>query len=477
MSGSSPATPATIVAPSREDPVVATASEVVGGPLGRRAWLVARRAGLWTPTVVLIVMTTLAGVLGLLAKQHCRATGWQTPDQFTHLCYSDVPALFGARGLADGLIPYLDGTGDQVVEYPVLTGLVMWIMALLTPGSGASASRALTFFDLTMLGSFGATIVSVLAVARTHLRRPWDAAMVALAPGIILTASINWDMYAVALTALATLAWARGRPAAAGVWLGLGVAAKFYPLLLLGPLLLLCLRAGRMRAYISLLGTAAAAWLIVNVPVMLLDFDGWFRFYKLSQSRTAGFSSIWLVLSHVGLGVPDDRLNNVAELLLIVLCIGIAWLALAAPRRPRFAQLAFLTLVAFVLANKVYSPQYVVWLIPFAALARPRWRDFLIWQATEAVHFVGIWLYLVGYTPGKENRALPEDWYDGTVLIHIAGTLWLAAWVIRDIWKPERDVVRADGSDDPGGGVLDGAADVLTLQGTSLARPAPVPQR
>ena len=57
----------------------------------------------------------------------------------------------------------------------------------------------------------------------------------------------NWDLLAVALTTLGMWAWARRRPVLAGVLLGLGVAAKLYPLLLLGALFLLCLRAGRLR--------------------------------------------------------------------------------------------------------------------------------------------------------------------------------------------------------------------------------------
>ena len=47
-------------------------------------------------------------------------------------------------------------------------------------------------------------------------------------------------------------AWPPGRRAApywAGVLLGLAVATKFYPLVVFGPLLLLCLRAGRMREF------------------------------------------------------------------------------------------------------------------------------------------------------------------------------------------------------------------------------------
>ena len=45
------------------------------------------------------------------------------------------------------------------------------------------------------------------------------------------------------------LMWSRGRPLAAGVLLGLATAAKLYPVLLLGPLLVLCWRAGRWRAF------------------------------------------------------------------------------------------------------------------------------------------------------------------------------------------------------------------------------------
>jgi uncharacterized membrane protein len=132
-----------------------------------------------------------------------------------------------------------------------------------------------------------------------------------------------------------------------------------------------------------------------------------------------------------------------------------------AARRPRLAQLTFLVVAAFLVTNKVYSPQYVLWLLPLAALARPRWRDLLIWQAGEAIHFIGIWLLIAGYPPGTANRALGADGYGLTVAAHLAGTLWLVGLVVRDILAPEHDPVRADGSDDPHGGVLDGAPDAL----------------
>ncbi len=53
------------------------------------------------------------------------------------------------------------------------------------------------------------------------------------------------------LVALGMAAWAARRTVLAGVLLGLAVATKFYPVFFFGPLLLLCLRAGRLRAFVD----------------------------------------------------------------------------------------------------------------------------------------------------------------------------------------------------------------------------------
>jgi len=135
-----------------------------------------------------------------------------------------------------------------------------------------------------------------------------------------------------------------------------------------------------------------------------------------------------------------------------------------------------------VLTNKVYSPQYSLWLVPLAAMARPRWRDFLIWQAGEVVYFAGIWWFLVGY--GIEGtKGLTGQQYAAATLVHVLATVFFAVMVIRDIYDPRRDPVRSDGLaddvDDPGGGVFDGAPDRFTLgrarrqSVTSSAEPLP----
>ncbi|CAM5409409.1 Putative membrane protein OS=Streptomyces griseomycini OX=66895 GN=FHS37_001946 PE=3 SV=1 [Streptomyces griseomycini] len=343
--------------------------------------------------------------------------------------------------------------------------------AWLTPGSGSIQDQAQWYWMANAGMLMVCAAVIAVCVTRTHTRRPWDALLVALAPASALTATINWDLLAVALTAAAMLMWARGRSLAFGVLLGLATAAKLYPMLLLGPLLVLCWRAGRWREYGRALGGAVVAWAVVNVPVMLFAFDGWSKFYTFSQERGVDFGSFWLIMAQNSSDpLSTDTVNTLATLLMLLCCAGIAALALTAPRRPRFAQLAFLVVAAFILTNKVYSPQYVLWLVPLAALARPKWRDFLVWQACEVAYFLGIWMYLAYTTSGDAHKGLPTDGYHWAIGLHLLGTLYLCAMVVRDILMPERDPVRRSGEDDPSGGVLDGTEDVFVLG--PAARPA-----
>jgi uncharacterized membrane protein len=198
---------------------------------------------------------------------------------------------------------------------------------------------------------------------------------------------------------------------------------------------------------------------------------GWEQFYRFSQQRPVDFGSLWLIISQ-RTGDPLADVNTYATLLMLLACAGIAALALCARRRPRLAQLVFLVVAAFVLTNKVYSPQYVLWLIPLAVLARPRWRDFLVWQACEVGYFVGVWMYLAYTGSGDARRGLPLEGYQLAIAAHLLGTLFLCALVVRDILLPERDPVRRDGADDPSGGVLDQAPDVFVLGDFGAGRDA-----
>jgi uncharacterized membrane protein len=433
-----------------------------------------RAALLAGSTTALVTASLLGSALGFLNKAACRSGDWNVYlRQFQAHCYTDIYPLYFGEHLSSGKVPYY----DHPVEYPVLIGAAMQAVAWLVRPISDPFVRGREFFDLTVvllaLFSLAGTLATAYAAGRS---RRWTALGVALAPGLILAAFINWDLIAMGLVALGMAAWAARRNVLAGVLLGLAVATKFYPVFFFGPLLLLCLRAGRLRAFGVAAASAAAAWLAVNLPVALAAPAGWYRFYSLSTTRAADWGSIWYYFETehwpVLGSLSEKGLNTLSALVFAVGCALIAALILAAPRRPRVPQAFFLVLAVFLLANKVWSPQYVVWLVPLVVLARPRLWAYAAWQAAEVGYFFAIWAYLITVAVGAPiEGGIGTGGYFLALLARFASVVLLCVLVIMDILRPEADLVRAAGGDDPAGGVLDGAPDVVVV----TARPRPGP--
>jgi uncharacterized membrane protein len=449
---------ASLPPPSHADPMAARGSGLIGGPWGRHAGV--PRWSWWTPLRVLLAMTCLTLVLGVVQKAPCANGQWAGDKQYTHMCYSDVVPLWSDERLDVGAVPYR----DTAVEYPVLTGAFMWFTAELTRGAHALDShweQLLIFWALTalLLGICG--LVVTAGTVGASRGRPYDAALFALSPLLVFHAFTNWDLFAMALTSGALWAWAGKKPVLAGVLLGLGTAAKLYPALLLVPLLVLALRTRRWAPALWATAAAGVAWLCVNVPVALAYYHGWSVFYTFSADRPTERSTLWAIGRTLTSGsvqnadapywVPPNAAVACAFLAGMAVVI---WLGVAAPVKPRVGQLAFLVVLAFLLTTKVWSPQYSLWLLPLLALARPRWRLALVWQFTE----VAVWFLTLTLLHGGD-RTVAYGWL---VLVLIARDLLLlliAALIVREMWRPDLDVVRSGGVDDPAGGFFDGAQD------------------
>jgi uncharacterized membrane protein len=445
------------------------------GIAGRPTRSVALLAG---STSVLVGAALLGALLAFLEKVPCRSGAWNSfTKQFQDACYTDIYPLYYNEGLSAGKVPY---TGHHV-EYPVVIGGAMQAVAWLVRPIADPYTRGREFFDVTVILLVICAVLGVVATAyAAGPARRWSALLVALSPGLVLSAFVNWDLIAMALAALAVAAWAGRRNVTAGVLAGLAVATKFYPLVFFGPLLLLCLRAGRMRAFWVTSGSAAVAWLVVNVPVIIVAPSGWATFYQFSRTRPADWGSIWYLFEHFGVPVLGaggiSTLNLLSAAGLTLGCLAIAVLALTAPRRPRLAQLCFLVLAVFLMTNKVWSPQYVIWLVPFAVLARPRFWPYVLWQLAEVGYFFGIWGYLVfisrngAIIPGYNG--ISTGWYFAALLVRFLTVALLCGYVVGDILRPDLDVVRRGGEDDPAGGVLAGAPDRFVLRLRRSATPA-----
>ncbi|MFP5019176.1 glycosyltransferase family 87 protein [Pseudonocardia phyllosphaerae] len=455
--------------PTWTEPLARAASRVVGGPLGRHALV--GRSRWWTPLRVVLLLAVVVLALSWLGKAACLqqyrtpdgtlALDWREDRQYVAMCYSDTVPLYGLEGLADGGLPYRDAwtdtasdgsTTERYMEYPVVTGFFQWTNAQLTEGWLWLAEHSplpggldvVVYFDITAFWLAAAWLTVVWAVLMLRPERPWDAALVALSPLALVHAFTNFDAITVALATGGLLALRRDRTLLAGALLGIGAAAKLYPLLILLPVLLVGWRrrsdGGLVRAARTI-GAALLTCAVVNLPVALAWPRGWSEFFRLNSTRLADPDSIWYALSWFtgwsGFDGPLDDgqvpvvLNTVVAVLTLVAFAGIGWLALRAPRPPAVAELAFLTVAAFLLFNKVWSPQYSLWLVPLAVLAIPRWRTLLAWMAVDAL----VWVPRMYQYLGVGNKGLPPGPFLVTALVRDAVVVALCVLVVRQILR------------------------------------------
>lgn len=454
------------VDPTTDDAVVTTLSEGVGGPIGTRAG----RHPWWTPVRVLLALTALCLALGMFQKAGCYDNTWQDgQSRYSQMCYSDLPYLYTGRGFAELNWPYSDDhqvrDRFEVMEYPVGISYWAWGTAWVThwitgspdlePRYAADTATVAGWPEVhreirafVIVNAIGFAVLALLCtwlLAGVNPRRPWDAAAFALSPALLLTGLVNWDLVAVVFVAGALWAWARDRALLTGVLIGLGTATKLYPLFLLGGVLVICLRERRYRPFGLTLAGAVGAWIAANLPALLTGPAEWKVFWTFNSDRGADLGSVWLVVQQAMDTVPDPfsfdphTINLASWVFFGAWCVGVAALGLTSPSTPRLAQLGFLIVAGFLLVNKVYSPQYVLWLLPLAVLARPRWRDLLIWQAGEVLYFAAVWWYLGGYLAPAAGG--DSGFYWAAILLRTAAELYLVAMVARDLWQPRRDPV------------------------------------
>jgi len=457
------------VNPSQEDGLVRGVSELVGGPVGEHAATSHPLERTFTPVKVIMALAALVFVLHWVQKAPCQDGIWENHEQYSRMCYTDIIALYYAEHLNEGAVPYF----DWPVEYPVLTGYFMGLLGLPVHDLGdgnPQFNQGQAFYNLNalVLSAFGVAAIAVVLALRR--RRPWDALMFVAAPTLVVTATVNWDLLAVGLTAFFLWAWARRAPVVAGVMLGLAIAAKFYPVFLIGPLIVLALRTARFRAAAITIATAAGTWALVNAPVFFFANAGWDRFWSLSSARAIDWGTFWYIGAHfplstrpgggiepfVTLGGNLGLLNALSYILFGLGCFAVLLVGLRAPQRPRLAQLCFLVVALFLLTSKVWSQQFVLWLIPLAVLARPRWGAFLVWQAAELCYFLAFYAHLLNL---GGVYVMPETTYVYASALRWIALAVLVAMVFRDIMRPELDVVRATYREDPDGGDFVGAPD------------------
>lgn len=405
------------VVPSWTDPVVRIATGVIGGPLGRYAVVGAR--GLAGVAAAITFLGSVVLALGVWQKGYCLSNGWSTPDQFWRACYSDLPVVHMSSPLAERMLPWAgEASASDAAPLP---GVVMWLIALVSPSTGQSVAAQQWVMLLWVLVCVALLAAAVLALVALTPRRPWQAAHLALSPALFLLALVSTDLLGVALLLLALWAWQRERSWVAGLLLGLALLVRPFPLLVLAAMVIVSARRGRALPALQVcVGTALGA-LVVLAPLVTVEpralsaAEAWW-------SQPAGYGAVQMVPRLMGLTVPSQVTGTIAVLgWLLALAVGV-W---AARRHPTsdVVRLSALMLLVVVLGTSSLSVQSGLWVLPFLALSARAWWEHLVWALLEALHFLATWLYIAfASDPG---RGLPGEAYAVVVLLRAAAWSWI----------------------------------------------------
>jgi uncharacterized membrane protein len=378
------------------------------------------------PAVVLIFLSLMATLVGAVKFSSCEQSFWATPDQYVHACYSDIPSLYGERELDDDRWSYSSTT--NAVEYPVLTGTVMWFFARVIP---SGENEMLNYFRVNQIFIAGLFLFIVFIVYRI---KPEFAYLSAIAPAAVASLYINWDLWAIASMMLSIYWFDRKKYAHSALAMGISISTKFLPIFLLLPIALILWRRNEIKELARYLGIAVATFLIFNVPVMLTTPDGWLRFYQLNFDRGEDWGSLWYAFSSLGVNLGST--NFFAILTLAVAVLVISLLIFSTKETVQLADLSFIVLALVMIASKVYSPQYVLWLVPLAVIAMSRRKDvhaFWVWQIAEVIYHIAIWQHLATVTGAKFG--LPLTGYALISLLRIAACLYFVVVLIKKASK------------------------------------------
>lgn len=340
--------------------------------------------------MVVCVLTLLGGYL---FKAQCSAPeGWDG-RQYSRLCYNDIQPLYSIRYVEENF-PYVDGRLvdqellDGAIEYPVLTGVFMWVTGLI-----ATDLNSYLLASAVLLAPFGVLIAYLLARMRRNRALLWAAA-----PALVLYAFHNWDLLAVAAAVTGIWLWWRDRDIAAAAAFGVGGALKLYPAFLLAPLVLYVLRKHDVNRAVIAGGVGAATLLAINVPFALANFEGWWATYEFHSLRVGNFDSIW------NLGFPSlnaSQLNVITGALTLaafVAALVVGWLRSRGRPYP-FVEVSAALVTAFLLFGKVHSPQYTLWLLPFFVLTAVSIGWWIAYSLVDLAVYVGVfrWFYDYAY--------------------------------------------------------------------------------
>ncbi len=326
----------------------------------------------------LILLSITVGILALLQNKFGQ--------------FSDIRGFYGIH-FYDGqhLWPFSEKilVGEtkiqHPVEYPALTGLIMWLLSFLV---SPSDTAIYDYYRIT--ASFQITLFMASAYLIYKLVGKKYAFYFILAPAVLYSLNRNWDIWAIAAMLLAIYLFEKKKFQLSAILLAVSIATKFFPIVLMLPILIIFLRSKQLKLFIRYALTTAAAWVVINLPFILINYEGWAYFYKFSAERGLGSASFFEITNIV---VPSITFSSVHFYILNILALIVVTIYFAKLKSvPTLAATSFFVMFGFILFNKQYSMQYVIWLsalsvLTFSYLKREHKElliyVYILWQSLE----------------------------------------------------------------------------------------------
>ena len=302
----------------------------------------------------LVLLSLTVGILALLQNRYGQ--------------FSDIRGFYGMH-FYDGqnLWPFSEKilTGStkvqHPVEYPALTGLVMWLLSFLV-----SPSETAVFDYYRITAAFQIVLLAISAYLIFKLAGKKYGFYFILAPAVLYSLNRNWDIWAIAAMLLAIYLFEKKKFQLSAILLAVSIATKFFPIVLMLPIMIIFLRNKQIKLFINYAVTTAAAWAAINLPFVLINYEGWAYFYKFSAERGLGSASFFEITNII---LPSITFNSVHFYILNVLTlVAITTYLVKLKSVPTLAATSFFVMFGFILFNKQYSMQYVIWLSALAVL-------------------------------------------------------------------------------------------------------------
>lgn len=267
------------------------------------------------------------------------------------LLYSDI-VVFVEKLFAPGF-PYV----NKIIEYPVISGVFMQFMANLS-------NDYFGYYIFTCIFLVLAAFISTKFLYKIAENKKMENFLIywIFAPSMFVFLIYNWDIIAVMFFIIALYFMNKNKNLWASFFLALGFCAKFYPAIYLIPLII------KNRKFfwgiIKILTVFIFTALLVNLPFMLKNFDVWKFFYIFNNLRWPNCDSIWWVIKAALPWLAVTHINIISLILFVISSVIIIYKY----RKQSYIVLCCIITLLFLLTNKIFSPQYILWILPFFVL-------------------------------------------------------------------------------------------------------------